>query len=429
MDLNSFNLGCLAGIFSANKQSPELTVLFDEFVQCFGKLSGVDTQFDLNDWSSVHTEYGVAISPVQAAKCSQEQLRSLVFMQGVKAAIEDKLSEGLSEVRILYAGTGPYATLLLPLLALRPSLPIKATLLDIHPENVVAVKKLIDTFDVEHCIEQLVCYDALKWQGEEKCSFDIVISETMTALLKREPQVWIFKHLFPYLKEDGILIPESIALSATLNRKGDQIHIGEFFNLQKSSVQKLSGGDDTLLSGKLVIPDSHQPGDGFKLQTDIVVYDSYALGENECSLNIPFTIPCEATNLSAGAIVKYAYVNYESPEFVFEFPSPPSFVQDNCLAPIDEQGKLGLVGIKSVFQHSQLIKYGKNMAMPENLWLCQQALCDVFNVSLQDWLAKLYQSVTLEAFEEWLMEQESRLQDSLFISELNSKLLLKYKSE
>ncbi|MCG7554457.1 MULTISPECIES: class I SAM-dependent methyltransferase [unclassified Pseudoalteromonas] len=429
MDLNSFKSRCLTGIFAANKESPELTTLFDEFVKFFGTLSGVDTQFDMNDWSCVHTEYGVAISPVQAAKCSQELLRSLIFMQGVKAAIEDKQQEGLSEVHILYAGTGPYATLLLPLLALHPNLPVRATLIDIHPENIAAVKKLIDAFDVEHRIERLVCCDALKWQDEEKCSFDIVISETMTALLKREPQVWIFKHLFPYLKEDGILIPESIALSAMLNRKGEQIHVGEFFNLQKSSVQKLSRGDDTLLRGELIIPDSHQPGDGFKLQTDIIVYGHYVLGENECSLNIPFTIPCEATNLSAGAIVKYEYTNYESPEFVFNFPASPRFVQDNHLAPIDEQGKLGLVGIKSAFQHSQLIKYGKNVAMPENIWLCQQALCEACDISLQDWLSQLYQSATLEVFEAWLIEQESRLQDSLFINELNSKLLLNYKSE
>lgn len=423
MELQEFKRDLLNSIFAANKHSANLSVLFQAFTQVLGELTGIETEFDMNDWSNVNTEFGVAISPVQAAKCTQEQLRSLVFMQGVKAAIEDKLNQGLPEVCILYAGTGPYATLLVPLLAMLPDLPVRATLLDIHKENVSAVHQLIDKLDVAHCVEEVVCTDALKWQPKDADKFDIIISETMTALLKREPQVWIFKHLFPYLQEDGVLIPESIALFATLKRSDAEVQVGEFFNLQRTTVKKLSEGDSSVLTGTLTIPEEYEPGDGFKLNTHITVYKEHMLGEHESSLNVPFTIPCEATNLSVGAEVKYQYCNNSSPEFIFDFPKPPKFIQTQQIAPLDEKSALGLVGLLSMFQHSQLKKHRKSIEMPEAVWVCLQTLCDELNISLQNYLATLYQSASIDTLEAWLVTQDTRLNNADFINDLNAKLL------
>ena len=67
--------------------------------------SGVSSRADMNTSHGTYTEHGVAISPVQAARCSLEPAHQ-VFMQGVAAAINDKV-HGDKVVHILYAGTGP----------------------------------------------------------------------------------------------------------------------------------------------------------------------------------------------------------------------------------------------------------------------------------------------------------------------------------
>ncbi|TMP68404.1 class I SAM-dependent methyltransferase, partial [Pseudoalteromonas ruthenica] len=74
--------------------------------------------------------------------------------------------------------------------------------------------------------------DATEWQATEPQSFDIIISETMTALLKREPQVFIFAHLSQYLKPSGVLIPEEVSLKSWLvNQAEPDYLLGEFFKL------------------------------------------------------------------------------------------------------------------------------------------------------------------------------------------------------
>lgn len=49
---------------------------------------------------------------MQAVKCLKETLRSQKFIQGVKRAIEDRLNSNNENIHVLYAGTGPYVTLL-----------------------------------------------------------------------------------------------------------------------------------------------------------------------------------------------------------------------------------------------------------------------------------------------------------------------------
>ena len=127
--------------------------------------SGVSSQADMNTSHGTYTEHGVAISPVQAARCSLEPLRTQVFMQGVAAAINDKV-HGDKVVHILYAGTGPFATLLLPYLACHPELPVRVTLLDIHQENIEAVKKLVARWHIGHLINEYVVADATCWQPD-----------------------------------------------------------------------------------------------------------------------------------------------------------------------------------------------------------------------------------------------------------------------
>ena len=59
---------------------------------------------------------GWAISPVQAALCAREPLRSAAFMRALVLAVTQRLRED-RPVRVLYAGCGPFALLALPAVA------------------------------------------------------------------------------------------------------------------------------------------------------------------------------------------------------------------------------------------------------------------------------------------------------------------------
>ena len=70
------------------------------------------------EFGEVITEQGVAISPVMAAMCLEDYYRTIIYLRGLNAAIMDtKTQRPTRPLRVLYAGTGPYAILAIPLMA------------------------------------------------------------------------------------------------------------------------------------------------------------------------------------------------------------------------------------------------------------------------------------------------------------------------
>ena len=85
------------------------------------------------DTEASHTPFGKAVSLTTAAQCAEDPERGRVFIQGIYQAIQDRLKAHPGQiVNILYAGTGPFAWLLIPLLPLFSASQIQVTLLDIH---------------------------------------------------------------------------------------------------------------------------------------------------------------------------------------------------------------------------------------------------------------------------------------------------------
>lgn len=80
----------------------------------FNSITGIDIN-KLNE-GDIHLPTGKAISPSSAAHCLLELKRTAIFLRGIKQAIEFKIDGSTDLVRILYAGCGPYATLVTPLL-------------------------------------------------------------------------------------------------------------------------------------------------------------------------------------------------------------------------------------------------------------------------------------------------------------------------
>lgn len=393
-------------------------------VEYLAKVTGVSANDNMNNWADKNTEQGVAISPVQAAKCLAEPLRSQKFMQGVKNAINDQIAQKSECINVLYAGTGPYGTLLLPLLSLLKNNTIKVTLIDIHPENITAISKLVTHLNIEDNIVDIVCVDATKWHNPNNISFDIIISETMTALLKREPQVYIFAHLSQYLNISGVLIPQEISLKAwATNNTQKQTLIGEFFRLDINSAKAIKVKDLSSFSGELLIPQNCNIEDECTLTTDITVYKDLHLVKNECSLNVPKTIMPHDANLIAGEKIKYEYVNPSSSYFSFTFPTKNIPDKEIDLVAADELTNNGLILFKRIYQRAQLNRHVNQTTQCENEWHAQTRLYELINLPTIDVLRALYEYVSFELFEQWLNEHCLSLPHKIDVQEINTEVM------
>ena len=263
----------------------------DQMYQVFSQITGI-TINQLNEDKDIMLPSGKAISSAAAAHCLLEMKRTAIFLRGISKAISKKLNKNKGkQIRILYAGTGPYGTLVVPLLSLYFNYEIKVDLIDINSNSLDALQKILATLDFSEYIGRIYCTDATSIKLDYQ--YDIVISETMQACLKNEPQVAIFQNLAPQCKADTIFIPEQITIDAYLKKRGiwdgDQLlieggettFIGELFSVSKDNLEKMKYRRILDLS-----PSLYGPYD-LLLYTTIKVFDNEELGVNDCSLNMP----------------------------------------------------------------------------------------------------------------------------------------------
>lgn len=386
-----------------------------------GQITGISVQDDPCSWKSITLDTGVAISPQQAARCLLEVQRSQVFMQGIAQAIADKTRKD-SSVDILYAGTGPYGLLLLPYLAAFPAASVRVTLLDIHADNVVAIRQLVDLLQLQSKVAAIEQADATRWTAQEGQLFDLIISETMNTLLRREPQVWIFSHLQQFLKADGRLIPEKIHLQAWLaaeHKRGvPDFRLGDLFILDRDMARSLHRGDHSLLSGEIPLPDTCPVHDCLKLTTDIQVYGDHHLGENQSSLNMP--VYKRNIELLPGGRIQFQYRQSPFPEFVFELPEAPS---DDRLPEFHETGTLGIFQLKRIWQKSRLSRRRNlDKSILEKEWLLDVMVYDELGLGLEPAIAAVFQSNSFAEFEQWILGTNEGYIDPRLSARLNQNI-------
>lgn len=81
-------------------------------------------------------------------------------MRGIFAAVKHLHHKKTKPVRILYAGTGPFATLVLPLITKYSPEDLQLILLEVNPQTIVHLKQLIKSLGIENYIEKIICEDA-----------------------------------------------------------------------------------------------------------------------------------------------------------------------------------------------------------------------------------------------------------------------------
>jgi predicted RNA methylase len=226
----------------------ELTQAVESWKEILFTVTGLDLKEE-KCRENIHSETGKAIGTTWAAMCLDDLLRTKRFIRGVFQAVEQRISENKKQpVQLLYAGSGPFAPLVLLLTTRYSPQEVQFTLLEINENSYAAVKKVFETLKLEDYLREIHLCDATKFKLPYANDIDILISETMQRALVREQQVPITYNLLAQLREDIILIPEKIDLQLVLlNRKKQwdrnfnqnldvEYHhpLGSFFELSKS---------------------------------------------------------------------------------------------------------------------------------------------------------------------------------------------------
>ena len=265
----------------------------DEMYGEFLKFTNVNMS-DQNDLAII-LQNGKAISPSAAAHCLLEMKRTALFLRGISKAIALKLSEQ-KKVTILYAGCGPYATLITPLLSLLTNEDITVDLLDVNEISLNSARKVIEGFHLDRFVDDYLLEDAAVCKL--KSEYDIVISETLMAGLRNEPFVSIIKNLTSQLKPDCIFIPHEVVIKLKIDDGGiwnpetlqadhiNEIDLGEIFKVNRDTVS----APFTFPVISFDIPTGRGKPWSMKLYTTINVYDTIYLTDGDCSLNLPHRI-------------------------------------------------------------------------------------------------------------------------------------------
>jgi hypothetical protein len=282
-------------------------------------------------------EGGVAISPHLAARCLLDPLRTVQFLRGVHGAIQaaQRRFPG-KRIHLLYAGCGPYATLVLPLLPRFDPDQLQVTLLDVHAPSIKGVRRLVETLDLGAYVSACRQADAITYRHPDNSPLHVAVCETMQAGLAREPQVAIAANLLPQLAQGGLFVPQEIRIEACLGdssredigrlmhrgldgvpvgygaERPERLHLGRVMALNRENARTLGRRDAPVPLATIEVPERVERLDQFLLQTTISVHGPFALGPYACELSFPLRLH-EYTGVQSGARIAFSYVSGANP--------------------------------------------------------------------------------------------------------------------
>lgn len=247
----------------------------------------------------IHTGHGVALAPFNAAYCLLDTDRSFTFMKGMIEAIEAaKLRFPDQKIHILYAGTGPFASLILPLTQRYTPDEIGITALDIQSSAIVFLKKLIEELELEHYFLDFITHNAITYQHKGEPVM-ILLSETMSAGLLEEPQAAVFHNLESCVHPDGFLIPEKVRLwvSAALTHDNMRVlpeksPLGDILHADRNWYRQYPFNlrQINTYSSSVPVP-AHEKNRQTFLETDIQVFNERRMPERKGRLCSPIKAP------------------------------------------------------------------------------------------------------------------------------------------
>ena len=275
-------------------------------------------------------ENGKALGTYWAALCVDDMVRTRKFIRGIDKAIQDTLRKQ-KQLHILYAGTGPFATLILPFIFKYSKQEIQYTLLEINPLSFEILQEIFSKLDLKENHIQLVQDDATKYIIDKENKPDIIISETMQNALAKEQQVSIFLNLMNQVNFESLFIPEKIELSIGLLKEGISSYkkLAKVFEVSKEEMASIKqtdqnlNGEFSLGKKQTIIEKEALKGClSFSLLTEIQVYKDEKIEVNESGLTTPLIIGDIPSNLKNSLTINTQYNISAHPELEYEITDP-----------------------------------------------------------------------------------------------------------
>lgn len=278
----------------------------------------------------IWTENGQAVSAWTAAFCIDDFLRTRNFILGIKEAIEQKLRASPDRpVIILYAGTGPFATLFMPLTMFFSPQQMQWWLLEINPTSIAYLQQTIQQFNVKSYIIDVLETDATNFVIPPNCQPAIVVSETLKPGLLKEQQVSIVANLMAQCAYNTILIPKLITVDACLangsitNAANDIILLQTLIQLDANLARAihLNPTELSVLNEgiQLMIPElAAEKNYRLFLRTQIKIFGEHVLGFNESGLTIPHFIKFSLDDKKYPLQLIARYQLSNQPDFLLE---------------------------------------------------------------------------------------------------------------
>lgn len=238
----------------AKKISKELFILFAE-------------EFNLNtdQRENIKTLYSEALNTYDSGYCIAYPVRTKKSLLSVINRLTG------AEKTVLYIGTGPFAPyFVFPLLL---GVSAKFTLIDINGQSLKILKKVIDKFELQSNVLEVVKCDATEWKTDR--IYDTVLCETSDVGLRREDTLPIYKNLMPQMPK-AVFIPKDITILAGSGKTNQSIPYD-------SLLQAVERG---YLNTELPIPATEQPF----VQNRIILDDEQILEPYESVVTMPLFI-------------------------------------------------------------------------------------------------------------------------------------------
>ncbi|GAB4000060.1 hypothetical protein GCM10028807_51910 [Spirosoma daeguense] len=294
----------------------ELHTLTRELYELLFDITNTDPDLQSAQRNGSFLSTGHAIGLTWAAMCIHDIMRTKKFMDGLYQAVVDchRAKPG-TPVHILYAGTGPFATLVLPLMAHFTSQQVQFTFLEVNSDSFACLATLLTALDLHSYVRGLHLADATSWQSSDHEPVTILLTETMQRTLKCEPQVAICLNLLPQLAADTLIIPEEVTVKLSFLRHcptgADNVYHPPFitalapvFSLNRVTIMENAGAYQqtpwayNFSPVEVSIPP--QPGQAssvLALLTDIVVYKRIVITYNESGLTMPHLLSQYSTGV------------------------------------------------------------------------------------------------------------------------------------
>lgn len=312
----------------------ELSNALKSYKELLLEISSLEMDGEANR-DNIMLNHGLAIGPAWAARCLDDIMRTKRFVRGVFLAVSQVITEKKQPVHILYSGTGPFATLVLPLLSCFTPEEIQFTLIEVNPISFKHVQNVFKSFGAESYLKNVILEDATKIKLADAKEIDVIVIECLQHALAKEPQVAITNNLVKQCRKDVLLIPEEISLQLSLINKtveyNNEVLDSEkskiksnrvdkkVFELSKNSMlqSRLNGEDYFLFPEKETRFHSSEIGNNnfLAVSTTIKTFGNEILKKDESGLTIPF-IYSEIDKNKGDMVVSTQYEVSDSPKLL-----------------------------------------------------------------------------------------------------------------